>query len=63
MRRIYLFVPEWKLENVLFIRFEGVNNIADVFINRRHIGEHRGDMELLSLRSQERWNMEKKTLY
>ena len=26
----------------IVIRFEGVNNIADVFINRRHIGEHRG---------------------
>ena len=37
-----LFIrPGWKGER-LFIRFEGVNNIADVFINRRHIGEHRG---------------------
>lgn len=37
-----LFVrPEWK-DKRLFIRFEGVNSIADVFINRRHIGEHRG---------------------
>lgn len=37
-----LFVrPEWKGKR-LFIRFEGVNSIADVFINRRHIGEHRG---------------------
>lgn len=37
-----LFIrPEWK-GKPLFIRFEGVNNIADVFINRRHIGEHRG---------------------
>lgn len=37
-----LFVrPEWKGKR-LFIRFEGVNNIADVFINRHHIGEHRG---------------------
>ena len=26
----------------LFLRFEGANSIADVFINRRHIGEHRG---------------------
>lgn len=32
-----LFIrPEWKGKR-LFIRFEGVNNIADVFINRRHI--------------------------
>lgn len=37
-----LFIrPEWKGKR-LFIRFEGVNNIADVFINRRHIGGHRG---------------------
>lgn len=37
-----LFIrPEWKGKR-LFIRFEGVNNIANVFINRRHIGEHRG---------------------
>ena len=37
-----LFIrPEWKGKR-LFIRFEGVNNIADVFLNRRHIGEHRG---------------------
>ena len=37
-----LFIrPEWKGKR-LFIRFEGVNNIADVFINLRHIGEHRG---------------------
>lgn len=37
-----LFIrPEWKGKR-LFIRFEGVNNIADVFISRRHIGEHRG---------------------
>ena len=37
-----LFIrPEWKGKR-LFIRFEGVNNIADVFINRRHIGEQRG---------------------
>lgn len=33
--------PEWKGKR-LFIRFEGVNSIADVFVNRRHIGEHRG---------------------
>lgn len=33
--------PEWKGKR-LFLRFEGVNSIANVFINRRHIGEHRG---------------------
>lgn len=37
-----LFIrPEWKGKR-LFLRFEGVNSIADVFINRCHIGEHRG---------------------
>ena len=37
-----LFVrSEWRGKR-LFIRFEGVNNVADVFINHRHIGEHRG---------------------
>jgi len=37
-----LFIrSEWKGKR-LFIRFEGVNNIADVFVNRRHIGGHRG---------------------
>lgn len=40
-----LFIrSEWKGKR-LFIRFEGVNNIADVFVNRRHIGEHRGGYE------------------
>ena len=38
----YFTVPEQMKGKRLFIRFEGVNNIADVFINRRHIGEHRG---------------------
>lgn len=37
-----LFIrPEWQGKR-LFLRFEGVNSIADVFINHRHIGEHRG---------------------
>ena len=33
--------PEWKGKR-LFLRFEGVNSVADVFINGKHIGEHRG---------------------
>lgn len=38
----HLFIrSEWAGKR-LFLRFEGVNSIADVFINRRHIGEHRG---------------------
>lgn len=37
-----LFIrPEWQGKR-LFLRFEGVNSIADVFINHQHIGEHRG---------------------
>lgn len=37
-----LFIhSDWKGKR-LFLRFEGVNSIADVFINHRHIGEHRG---------------------
>lgn len=36
-----LIRPEWRGKR-LFLRFEGVNSLADVFINRRHIGEHRG---------------------
>lgn len=39
-----LIRSEWKGKR-LFLRFEGVNSIADVFINRRHIGEHRGGYE------------------
>lgn len=26
----------------LFVRFEGANSIADLFVNGRHVGEHRG---------------------
>ena len=37
-----LFVPaEWKGKR-LFLRFKGVQSIADVFINGRHIGDHYG---------------------
>ncbi|BEG98979.1 beta-glucuronidase LacZ4 [Bacteroides sedimenti] len=37
-----LFVnPEWKGKR-LFLRFEGVNTIANVLVNGKHIGEHRG---------------------
>ncbi len=32
---------EWKNER-LFLCFEGVNTVANVFINGKHIGEHRG---------------------
>lgn len=37
-----LFVkPEWKGKR-LYLRFEGVNTIANLFINDTHVGEHRG---------------------
>ena len=36
-----LVQSQWKGKR-LFLRFEGVNSIANVFINRKHIGEHRG---------------------
>ncbi len=40
-----LLIPEaWKGRR-LFIRFQGANTVADVFLNGRHIGEHRGGYE------------------
>lgn len=33
--------PEWKGKR-LFLRFEGANNVSNVFINGKQIGEHRG---------------------
>ena len=37
-----LFIPaEWKGKRV-FLRFYGVQSVADVFVNGRHIGEHYG---------------------
>lgn len=37
-----LFIkPEWQGKR-LFLRFEGVNTVANVFMNDAHIGEHRG---------------------
>ncbi len=39
-RKLYI-APEWEGKR-LFLRFEGVNSIANVFINGKHIGEHRG---------------------
>lgn len=32
---------DWKGKR-LFLRFDGVNNVADVFLNGQHVGEHRG---------------------
>lgn len=39
-RSIYV-KPEWKNKR-LFLRFGGVNTIADVFLNGKYLGEHRG---------------------
>ncbi len=37
-----LYIPtEWR-EKRLFLRFHGVQSVADVFLNGEHIGEHRG---------------------
>lgn len=33
--------PEWKGKR-LFLRFEGANNVSNLFINGKQIGEHRG---------------------
>ena len=39
--RLLKIPAEWKGKR-LFLRFEGVNTVADVFINQRYIGGHRG---------------------
>ncbi len=33
--------PEWSGKRI-FLRFEGANEVADVFVNERFVGEHRG---------------------
>lgn len=41
----HIFVPEsWRGQRV-FLRCKGANSVADVFVNGRHIGEHRGGYE------------------
>lgn len=40
MRQIYI-PAEWSNKR-LFLRFGGVQSVADLFVNGRHIGEHRG---------------------
>lgn len=39
--RPLLIRPEWKGKR-LFLRFEGANSVANLFVNGRHVGEHRG---------------------
>ena len=37
-----LFVPaDWKGQR-LYLRFEGANSVADLFVGGRHVGQHRG---------------------
>lgn len=39
-KRIYI-KPEWEGKR-LYIRFNGANSVANLFVNGKHIGEHRG---------------------
>ncbi|MDE5678459.1 glycoside hydrolase family 2 TIM barrel-domain containing protein [Phocaeicola sp.] len=39
-KRIFIH-PEWQGKR-LFLRFEGANSVSNVFVNGKHIGEHRG---------------------
>ena len=44
-----LYVPaEWSGKR-LFLRFHGVQNVADVFVNAEHVGEHRGGFTAFTL--------------
>ena len=36
------FIPEEWASKRLFVRFYGVQNVADLFVNGYHVGEHRG---------------------
>lgn len=38
----HFFVPDSLRDNRLFIRFEGVGSVAEVYVNGRFLGEHRG---------------------
>ncbi len=35
-------IPQWWLSRRIFLRFNGVATAADLFVNGRHVGEHRG---------------------
>ncbi len=37
-----LFIPEKDTNRRLFLKFDGVGNVADVYVNDRFIGEHKG---------------------
>ena len=47
MRRLYI-PAEWASKR-LFLRFGGVQTVADVFVNGHHVGEHRGGFTAFTL--------------
>lgn len=40
-RKMLYAAPEWKGKR-LFLRFEGANTVTNLFVNQKHVGEHRG---------------------
>lgn len=51
-----LYIPaEWSGKR-LFLRFGGVQSVADVFVNGRHVGEHRGGYTAFTLEITHRVN-------
>ena len=37
-----IYIPdEWRGRRI-FVKFDGVQSVADIFVNGRHVGEHRG---------------------
>ena len=37
-----IFIPKNWAKNRMFLKFHGVQSVADVFVNGHHVGEHRG---------------------
>ena len=37
-----IFIPKDWVNNRMFLKFYGVQSVADVFVNGHHVGEHRG---------------------
>lgn len=40
-RKTLYALPQWKGKR-LFLRFEGANTVTNLFVNQKHVGEHRG---------------------
>ena len=58
-----LYIPnEWS-DKRLFLRFHGVQNVADVFINGEHIGEHRGGWTAFTFEITDKVRYESVTLH